>query len=586
MINPELALRLVMEEPIISYDTETTGLKRSDIPCGYVFANHEVSTYIPLRHQAGGNIPNGVEFEAALAMAFKARAAFGYRTVGHNLSFDLDMSSKQGIHIDGVLEDTQINEGLVFDTAPGFSLDACAKRYGVTAKLGDGLYRAIAARFGGLPDRSAMANFWRMPGDDKDVVDYSEGDGVTTLELRDAQQALLDEYNLRRVWTLECKLIPHLAKMKRRGMKIDDNVAQRIMDDMKAEQANALKLFPPGFNPLSPKDLEKFFRAQGIDNFKMTAGKNPRPSFTEKTLGASEAGRAVLKVRQLGKAASSFIEPLIHTFNEKGRIHPTLNQSKSDESGAIGGRLSCSDPNMQAFPKRNKVVGKVVRKLVIPDFGELSEADFSQQEPRLFTHFSEDEALLKGYTSNPPMDIHDLSSSILSLPRDVSKRLGLGILTGMGYDALAGHMDWSLAEATRAHKEFLGDAFPGIGQFQKDAKKTMISRGCVNTLLGRRCTVDDNRFAYKAVSRIIQGSGADHTKTALLAACEYCEANEDHINLLMCIHDSFISQHTDRKYRDELSAILDSIAPKLGVMVPIPTEVGTGNNWAESSYGK
>jgi DNA polymerase-1 len=282
----------------------------------------------------------------------------------------------------------------------------------------------------------------------------------------------------------------------------------------------------------------------------------------------------------------SFITPLIDTHNQNGRVHPLLNQSKGDESGVIGGRLSCQDPNMQAFPKRNKVVGKVVRQLIIPDFGELSEADFKQQEPRLFAHFSEDRNLLAAYLADPPLDIHDVSSSILSLPRDVSKRLGLGILTGMGYQALADHMGWTFDEAKRAHNTFLGDAFPGIKDFQTDAKKTMISRGYVRTLLGRRCTVDDNRYAYKAVSRIIQGSGADHTKTALLIACEYCESESDNIDLLMTIHDSFISQHTDRKYRDELSALLANVATKMGVMIPIPVEVGTGSNWSEASYGK
>jgi DNA polymerase-1 len=512
------------------------------------------------------------------------REARGFRTVGHNLAFDQDMAWKVGIDILGVLEDTQINEGLVNDIATSFSLESCATRHGVTPKLGQELYRAIADKFGGMATRESMGNFWRMPGDHPAVVDYSCGDGITTLELRNAQQKLLDEYDLRRVWELECALIPHLAKMRRRGMKVDMSKAQTIIDDTRAQIAEALKEFPPGFNVLSPKDLEKFFRANGQTEFKLT--EQGRPSFTEKLLETSVPGRAVLKIRQLSKAVGSFITPLIDTHNQNGRVHPLLNQSKGDESGVIGGRLSCQDPNMQAFPKRNKVVGKVVRQLIIPDFGELSEADFKQQEPRLFAHFSEDRNLLAAYLADPPLDIHDVSSSILSLPRDVSKRLGLGILTGMGYQALADHMGWTFDEAKRAHNTFLGDAFPGIKDFQTDAKKTMISRGYVRTLLGRRCTVDDNRYAYKAVSRIIQGSGADHTKTALLIACEYCESESDNIDLLMTIHDSFISQHTDRKYRDELSALLANVATKMDVMIPIPVEVGTGANWSVASYGK
>lgn len=584
MIDADLALRIVRDAPRIAYDTETTGLGPRDKPVGYVITSPTASVYVPVGHEAGGNIPDSQGFEKALNAAFAERGRMGFRTIGHNLAFDLDMSRRSGVVLQGPLEDTLINEGLIHDTAPSFSLENCAVRHGVAPKLGSELYAAIASRFGGLPDRKQMANFWRMPGDDPRVVDYSIGDGVTTLELCDAQQKLLDEYGLRRVWKLECDLIPYLAKMKAKGMKVDSDKATSIVTDIQKEVKQLLTQFPVGFNVRSPGDLEKLFRSIGVTNFKLTAG--GRPSFDEKWLNTSDVGRGVLKIRQLDKAVSSFVVPLIETYNVNGRVHATLNQSKSDDSGAVGGRLSCSDPNLQAYPKRNKTVGKVVRQLIVADDGMLlSESDFKQQEPRLFAHYSEDENLLRGYLSDPPIDIHTVASEITGLERDTAKRLGLGILTGMGYEALAGHMGWSLAEATRGHNQFLNDAFPGIKQFQKDAKRTMINRGYVTTLLGRRATVDDPRFAYKAVSRIIQGSGADHMKTALLEANQYAESVNG-MDILMTIHDSFIDQHDEGFDTTEYKAILENVATKLGVIVPIPVEVGTGKNWSEASYGK
>lgn len=595
MINPDLALRLVREARVISYDVETTGLGPESLVCGYVIADRSQSIYVPVRHEAGGNIPCAEDFESELNHAFEDRTRHGYRTVGHNLAFDLFQSWKHGVIVGGQLEDTEINEGLIDDISLMYNLGAVANRYGVTPKEGATLYAELARRFGGVPDRKQMGNYWRMPGDHPLTVEYACGDGITTLEIWERQQPLLDEHDLRRVWQMECDLIRHLARMKQRGMKVasPERCAEiKIGIERGIEEAKAQ--FPKGFKASSGKDLIALYLANDYteDQFARTApsAKHPKgqPSFTEKWLETNEIGRELLKIRKLEKALGSFFKPLAETYNVEGRVHATLNQSKNDDSGAVGGRLSCSDPNLQAFPKRNKVVGKVVRQLLVADDGYLmGESDFSQQEPRLFAHYSEDANLLGGYLSNPPLDIHTVASQITGLHRDIAKRLGLGILTGMGHETLGMHMNWSIAEAKEGTELFLDRAFPGIRVFQKDAKKTMLQRGFVRTLLGRNAHVDDKRFAYKATSRIIQGSGADHTKLALLRACEYCESVNYDIEMLMTIHDSFIYQFLEGMdhLKDELVRILEETAQVLEIMVPIPVETHVGRDWAEASYG-
>ena len=80
------------------------------------------------------------------------------------------------------------------------------------------------------------------------------------------------------------------------------------------------------------------------------------------------------------------------------RIHPELKQMSDGEYGVKFGRFSCVGPNLQAFPKRNKQLGQIVRPVIVPDHGmTLYEADYSQQEPRLYAHFARCERLLKGY---------------------------------------------------------------------------------------------------------------------------------------------------------------------------------------------
>ena len=593
IIDPGLALRIVRTDSrTIAYDTETTGLTVRDVICGYVITNWENSIYVPVRHEGGGNIPNAEEFEAELADAFAERARLGFRTVGHHLGFDLRISLRHGIVIT-CCEDTMLNESLLDDTTIGYGLDDCSKRRNVTVKKGDELYQYLASKFGGLPDRKSMQHFSKAPGDHPIVLDYATGDGVSTLELWQAQQPLLDEEQVRVPWQLECELLPYLARMHHRGLKIDADYTSVMDVQLKASIEAAKQKFTPGFNVRSPGEVYKLYKEAGYseDSFARTEPSTKHPqgqvSFKEKWLEKNEIGKNILTVRQLEKAGDSFITPLVDTHNLNGRVHPVLHQSKSDDYGVAGARLSCSDPNLQAFPKRNKAIGEVVRPFVVPDQGMLiEEADAMQQEPRFFTHYSEDPALIHGYRTGE-LDIHQRASDQLNLDREVAKRLGLGMLTMMSPKALAMHMDYTLSEAKRDHSAFLNDAFPMIKDFQQTAVRVFRNRGYVKSILGRKARCGDPRFAYQGVSRIIQNSGGDHIKTCLLRAFQYEDVYGDFIQLLLSIHDSIIWQRDPSHSPVELIKAIEAVPhePQFNLIVPIPFELGSGINWSEASYG-
>ena len=585
-INPQLAIDIVRSSwKPIAFDTETTGLTIHDKVCGYVITNDEYSVYVPVRHEGGGNIPDAEDFERSLNSAFRDRSAQLLRTVGHNLGFDLRICLRHGVELRGPLEDTMINEAVISDVNYGYGLEDSCLRHKVQPKKGDMIYAELARRFGGLPDKKQMGNFYKLEGDNEYAVDYATGDGISTLELWAAQQRILDQDDLRKSWQLECDLLPYVAKIHHRGLKIDSEYAGRVMNDVSESIADASKVFTPGFNVRSPKAVEQLYRANGYtdDQFARTPAK--ALSFTEKWLETNEIGGRILAVRRLEKARDSFITPLIDTHNVKGRVHPVLNQSKSDDYGVAGVRFSCSEPNLQAFPKRNIDVGRVVRRLVIPDDGfVIEEADAKQQEPRLFTHYSGEPALVDGYR-NGTMDIHDRASEVLGLDREVAKRLGMGMLTMMSPKTLSGHMRWDYDRAQSAHRAFLTDAFPAIKIFQDTAVAVFKRRGYVKTLLGRRAYCDDPRFAYRAVSRIIQNSGGEHIKLCLLAACKYEDAYPEHINILLTIHDSILWQRNpDHDIRD-LIGCLENVPKELGIIVPIPFGLGSGKDWARASYG-
>jgi DNA polymerase I-like protein with 3'-5' exonuclease and polymerase domains len=585
-INPQLALYLVRcHYKPIAFDTETTGLTVKDKVCGYVITNEEYSIYVPVRHEGGGNIPNVDDFERELSRAFSDRGRLLLLTVGHNLGFDLRVCLRHGIVLKSPLEDTMINEAIISDITPSYSLDECCIRRKVTPKKGDELYAELARRFGGLPDRKQMGKFFQMEGDHPLVVDYATGDGISTLELWAKQQPILDNDELRKPWQLECDLLPYVARIHNRGLKIDPEYAEKVVGDVEETIKEKSKVFVPGFNVRSPKAVEALYRANGFTDEKFAKTDGGAFSFTEKWLETNDIGHAILSVRRLEKARDSFITPLIDTHNVAGRVHPILNQSKSDDYGVAGVRFSCSEPNLQAFPKRNIDVGRVVRRLVVPDEGfVIEEADAKQQEPRLFTHYSGDPALVDGYRSGT-MDIHDRASAFLGLDRETAKRMAMGMLTMMSPPTLAGHMRWDIEKSRAAHKAFLTDAFPAIKTFQDTAIHTFRRRGYVKTLLGRRAYLDDPRFAYRAVSRIIQNVGGEHLKLCLLKACKYEDAYPDDIQILLTIHDSLLWQRNPSHDPVDLIRGIEYVAEELGLAVPIPFGLGSGKDWARASYG-
>jgi DNA polymerase-1 len=605
----QAAIRAVREAPLIAFDTETSGLDwKSHQPIGYVITVDALNNwYIPVRHGGGGNLhdPNVQPlsgptdrspqhyFEGFLAAAFKERQAAGHLTVGHNVKFDMHMSANQGIILGRNVEDTGINEPMLDEYQRSYSLANCALRHGVTPKLGDALYEHISRSLGiPLPASKSriMEHFWRLAGNDALAVDYALGDGITTLELHKVQRPLIVEQDMEFINGVESRLIYTLFKMERIGWKVDVEYLDTLRAAVLQELAAAKLLLPEGFNERSPVQTKAVMEAAGVTDWPTTDAGNP--SFTEKFLKKSKQGQAIVALRKMSNLLSKFVDPLRTEHLHEGRVHASLNQLKSDDTGAIGGRLSCSDPNLQAVTKRDKILGPKFRRAFVADPGKvLYEKDYSQCEPCLFAHYSKEPALLDGYNADPPIDMHAIVAANFQVERDpTAKRMNMGILTGMQKRTFAEHMEWPLWQAGEAFDNWFR-LFPGIRQFQDDAKAVMLDRGYVKTLCGRRSRMDSPRFAYKGVSKIIQGGNADIIKVKLLAIDRFIETLiPGTVDLIMTIHDSIIFQATDDEYGRAAAAEIHRIMTDLqtspfNLRVPIRADGHSGYNWAVATYG-
>lgn len=601
----ETALRIVREAPLIAYDVETSGLDwRVNQPVGYVITESAANNfYIPIRHGGGANLmdPNVGPmqtptdpivihaWERELQKAFLERRQRGHKTVGHHLKFDMHFSANAGVMLGRNCGCTQNNAAMLDEYRRAFSLDAVAKTEGVTAKLGDALYERLAQLLGGEAKRSIMEHYWKIPGDDPAAVEYSLGDGITTLEVWQSQIKQIEEEEMAYIHSVESELIWTLFRMERRGIKVDEAYIDKLEKGIAEELAAAKLKLPSGVNVKSPTQMRALFEDAGQTNWPTTEKGNP--SFTEAFLKRTDLGRAVVDVRQLTTLTSSFITPVKERFLFEGRVHATLNQLKADETGTVAGRLSCSDPNLQAVHKRNKKLGKLFRAIYTADEDmEFFEDDYSQCEPRLFAHYSKEPSLLAGYNQTPFRDMHHVVAEMMNVERDpTAKRMNMGILTGMQTHSFAGHMNLPLDEATQMFNAWF-DAFPGIKELQDTVKAVFRSRGYIKTILGRRCRLESARFAYRGTSRLIQGSNADILKERLLACDKYLEAEGDLIHLLMTVHDSIEGQRPKgaeglRQHAEMIRIMTDVQSAPYNLRVPFVMDSGSGKNWAEATYG-
>ena len=580
----ELALALVGTAPVLAFDLETTGLELDAKVVGWAVGHGDRAVYVPVRH-ASGNIDNPGRFEASLAAAFQGRTRQGLRTIGFNLGFDLFHAGACGVWPGSPLEDAQINEVLIYEYHRAYDLQSCLERRGFPGKDDQRLLHELARRFGGAKTRSVqMRNFWRLPGDGRLAWDYACSDVRGTYALWAVQQAEISApdpqgHDLKRIQRLECDLIPHLARMRRKGIRVDQAYAEDAVARLDERIDKSLQNFPQGFSPGSSDQLHAWMTSQGAaSQYRTHTGK---PSYTSKTLEGSAAGQQVTELRQLLKTKSTFLAPMLG----RDRIHPELKQMSDGEYGVKFGRFSCVGPNLQAFPKRNKAIGQIVRPVIVPDKGMmLYEADYSQQEPRLYAHFAKCERLLKGYNSKPVIDVHTLASQLMGIGRDQAKTLGLSIFNGMTPKTLAGRLNVDETEAKRLYNSFF-KTFPEIAQFKQDAASVAGQRGYVRTILGRRQHFPENLSTHVAVSRVIQGSAGDHMKVRLLDICRWVEAcGAGLIDILMSIHDSVIWQAEYGHGTDQLRALLEDPGDPLFLSTPMPVEIHCGRNWAEASW--
>ena len=498
----------------------------------------------------------------------------------HNAKFDLKMFLHHfDLEVDGV-----------FDTLLASQLVGAGRNEG-----GHGLAAVSERHLGEIVDKSLQTSDWSGELSEAQY-EYAARDAALMIPLYARLAAALNELSLEFVARLEFECILPIAAMELAGMALDgdcwralvvnlERAHELLSDELKRVLAAGipqLTLFgePPNINLDSPTQVIDALANMGI---KVEGTRSWQLQPLSKQHPAIEK---LLEYRSVQKLLSSYGLALLEHINPfTERIHADFRQL-----GATGGRMSCSDPNLQQVPNtpeyRSCFRAPVGRKLII--------ADYSQIELRILADWSQDTALVKALMSGE--DLHCVTASqmfgialedVTKDQRAAAKQLNYGIMYGLGAQGLSARIGCSLEEAESLLRKYF-DAYSGVAAFLRDAADRAVGDRESRTRSGRLIyfSFDANdRTQVGATQRLgknapIQGSSADITKRAL--SLLYKALKQVDAKIVNCIHDEIVVEVAEGR-ANECAAILDremvTAAREFIRSVPVSVDTVVADAW-------
>ncbi len=400
--------------------------------------------------------------------------------------------------------------------------------------------------------------------------------------------------------TIDLPLVPVLARMEEAGVKIDCAMLGQLSVDLdKACNAKASEIYEKTgheFNINSPRQLgDVLFNKMGLPKpVKYGKGKtiSTAVDVLEELAEQHAAPRLVLEYRQLSKLKSTYVDALPVLINRcTQRLHTTLNQT-----GAVTGRLSSTNPNLQNIPIRTEL-GREIRAAFIAEPGHLLlSADYSQIELRLLAHFSGDLLLTEAFRNGE--DIHQLTASqVFGVPplmidsehRRRAKAVNFGIVYGISPFGLAQQLGIEQREAKKFIEAYF-EKYTGVRAYIDRVLEETRREQKVKTLFGRTRPIPDinsrnansRGFAERtAVNTPLQGTAADLIKLAMINIDGELRRRALKSRMLLQVHDELLFEVAENELeimRALVKAKMETVHP---LDVPLLVEIGVGPNWRD-----
>jgi DNA polymerase-1 len=570
-----------------AFDTETTSVITMDAELVGLSFSWETGQgcYVPVQSQYGQVLSLDLVREVLGPVLANATI----EKIGHNLKYDLLVCRNHDLPVAGQLFDTMIAAFLLYPERNSFSMDRLVRDLLRHEMI------PISELIGKGRDQLRMD---QVPVEH--VSEYASEDADFTWRMAEKFRPELEPAGVQDLFEqVEMPLVSVLTEMEFNGVAIDADLLAEMSKTM-AGRAHEITDEVHGlagrvFNLDSPKQLaEVLFDELEFRVVRKTKTSRSTDADTLEVL-ARETGhelpRLMLDYRELQKLRGTYLDALPKDRSKRtGRIHTSYHQT-----GAITGRLSSSEPNLQNIPIRSEQ-GREIRRAFVPRSPDerLIAADYSQVELRILAHFSEDDALIQAFAED--RDIHAFVAAqvngveLKEVSREMranAKAVNFGIIYGQTAFGLANATGMSRGEA-QAFIDGYFDRYPKIRAFIDQCVTTAKTEGSVRTILGRRrpiLNIDSRNAAARAqaerlaVNTVVQGSAADLIKKAMVQLDRRIRDEDLPLRMLLQVHDELVCEAPLGMAEAMSHVMVEVMSGAMEFRVPLKVDVAVGENW-------
>jgi DNA polymerase I len=472
-----------------------------------------------------------------------------------------------------VVDDTLLMAYLIEPGRAGYVLDDLAAEYGVELRPEPEAEEETAA----LVRHAATAR--RLAG---------------PMRQRIAERGLDHLYR-----TVELPLTGVLAAMEDAGVKVDTyrmgEITARLADRLEELEARAYELADEEFMLGSTQQVARIL----FEKLELTAGRKGKTGYSTDTrvLRSIRGDHPIVEVieewREYSKLLNTYLGPLPSLISEDdGRLHTTFNQAV-----ASTGRLSTTNPNLQAIPIRTEL-GREIRSAFVAESGSrLLSADYSQVELRILAHVSGEPKLRDAFAAGE--DIHAATAAevlgkdqatLTKDERNVAKMVNFGIIYGISAFGLSENLDIPREEAAAYIETYLA-RFPLVQDFIQRTIEQAEEDGYVTTLFGRRRPVPELKASNRqtrslgerlAVNSVMQGTAADVIKAAMVSIHRRLRDEGRSARLVLQVHDELLLEVPEPEIPAVRDLAREEMCGAYPLDPPLAVDIGSGDDWNEA----
>lgn len=549
---------LACTSPVV--DTETNGLNSFGTNgtdphriIGISIDDGREAYYFPFRHQQGTNLPMSAMgfFREYLSDPHRVYGGFNYK-------FDQHMLKGDGVEFAPNIEDAMLGVQLLNENEPNFKLKDLCDRYGI----GEGSLQEsiLLEKVAGKKDQMGKL-------DPADVEPYACDDVRLTRKLLELIKPALQHYGLFEIWQ-QVNYYSHITNMmENRGMLIDIDLISKYQEEAVKHKADALeRLHAAAGYALNPNSSKQVCAFLGIQSSAAEELETLMQSGHEN----ADFARLVVEARGWSSVDSRYYTPYLNLMDRNNTLHCDLNLI-----GTISGRLSCSNPNLQAVAKQTEVFKVKDVFIARPGYTFVS-ADYSQAEMRLACFYANEQTMSELIRKGA--DLHSSTAETLGIPRNAAKRINFGVIYGIGAEALHNQLRVEKKVAQGYLNKYHG-LYPQFRKLMRACEQKAETDGVITMWTGRKRHFNvSTAYSHKAMSNLIQGGVAEMMRVSISRLFPAIRDLGGY--MLLQVHDQVIAEIPDDLV-DVACRTIKLIMEDFTFDPPMNADVSVGKSWGK-----